>query len=85
VPYAPRDKWEYGYWASLDTVLSNLVDQLRASGYEHALEVEFRQELKFPEIVSNPGTHILFPDFSGKGKVTILEENSGEVLYRSGG
>jgi len=37
------NKWEYICWSSHDKVPPGLADRLRASGYEHTLELEFRE------------------------------------------
>ena len=66
---------------SLDIALSDLVDRLRASGYERTLEVEFRPE---PEIYLNVNPDEIFPRFREKGRVTIRGA-ADEIIYRSGG
>ena len=75
--------WSYALWWSLDIALSNLVDRLRASGYEHTLGLEFR--LAFVEIDPGDDPDAIFPCFRKKGRVSILEKTSGRIIYCSGG
>lgn len=82
-PHAPGDKWSYRRWSYLDTVLPLLVDRLHTSGYEHTLELEFRQEFECAEIDLDVGLDALFPEFRKRGRVRILEVASGKTLYCS--
>lgn len=72
-PYISWDKWEYKRWSPLDTALSGLVDRLRASEYDHTLELEFRPKLKVANMDSGVDPDALFPNFREKGRVSIVE------------
>ena len=76
--------WEYPRWSPLDAALSSMVDRLRASGYEHTLELEFQLEPEFADIDPRDDPDIFFPCFRKKGQVTILEKTSGRIIYCSG-
>ena len=71
------------FWSSLDTELSILVDRLRESGYEHVLELEFRDRPGFAQEASNAGPDWFFPKFREKGRVNVMERASGRTLYCS--
>ena len=59
-------------WASVDKHLCEVVDRLRAMGYQHTLEVE----LRFAELGDDPSgndfTYVL-PKFREKGVVTVID------------
>ena len=76
-------EWSYALWWSLDIALSNLVDRLRVSGYDHTLELEFR--LQFAEIDPEDDLDAIFPRFREKGRVTISEKASRRIMYCSDG
>jgi hypothetical protein len=78
-------KWSYPRWSSLDKTLPDLVDQLRASGYKHALELEFQLESEFAGIDPVDDPDAIFPCFREKGRVTVLEKASGRIVYCSDG
>ena len=82
VPYFRGDGWNPINWSPLDTVLSNLVDRLRASGYEHTLELEFQLKPEFTEAYLKVGLDAYFPQFWGKGRVNLLD-TSGKTFYCS--
>jgi len=67
-------------WISIDEQLCGLVDQLRARGYHHTLEVE----LRFAKIVAYPGKYDptqFLPEFRGKGLTTIIDASGGDRLH----
>ena len=76
-------RWNPTYWLPLDRALSNLVDRLRVSGYEHTLELEFRLKPGFPAVYPAVGLDVWFPRFEEKGWVTVLDPESGRTFYRS--
>jgi hypothetical protein len=76
-------EWSYELWWRLDRALSNLVDRLCASGYEHTLELEFR--LEFPEIDPEEDLDAIFPHFREKGRVTISAKRTERIIYCSDG
>jgi len=69
-------------WTLIDEQLCGLVNQLRARGYHHILEVE----LRFAKIVDYPGkhdpTHFL-PEFRGQGIVTVIDAGHSDHLRTS--
>ena len=73
------------FWSSLDTELSGLVDRLRASGYQHILDLEFQRDLGFAEMVLGAGLDRFLPKFREKGRVTISQSGSGRIFYCSDG
>ena len=75
--------WNPVYWSSLDTGLSSLVDRLRASGYEHTLELQFQLDPKIAEAHLKLDQDTFFPRFRKKGRVTLLDPTSGRTFYRS--
>ena len=68
--------------APLDNALSDLVDRLRASGYEHTLELEF-QPIKYAYIGFDVNLDKFFPRFIEKGRVTVVETTGGKLLHCS--
>jgi hypothetical protein len=84
VPYFRGVEWNPTNWSPLDPVLSNLVDRLRASGYEHTLELEFQLKPEFAEAYLKVGLHAYFPCFWEKGRVNLLD-TSGRKFYCSDG
>ena len=78
--WTPRPR----FVAILDTALSDLVDRLCASGYEHTLQLEI-QPPKYPEADFDPNLGRLFPRFIAKGQVAVVGARSGKLLYCSGG
>ena len=67
-------------WSSLDVALSDLVDRLRASGYERILELEFRLWFTM-DFDLNPDE--LLPRFREKGGVTVEESAEWGALENS--
>ena len=72
------------FWSSLDTGLSSLVDRLRASGHQHVLNVEFRRDLSFAEMVLGAGPDGFLPKFREKGRVIILEAEWEDTICSDG-
>ena len=75
-------EWRYPSLSFLDEGLPDLVDRLRALGYEHTLELEFQHEFEFARIDPRDDPDEFFPCFREKGRVTILNK-SGRILYCS--
>ena len=68
-------------WSSLDTALKGLVDRLRASGYQHVLELEFQCDLDFSEKVMDGGLDGFPPKFRKQGRVTISQSRGDTLLF----
>ena len=68
-------------WSSLDTALKGLVDRLRASGYQHVLELEFQCDLDFSEKVMDGGLDGFLPKFRKQGRVTISQSRGDTLLF----
>ena len=73
MPHVGEDGWHPSHWSSLDMVLSNLVDRLRASGYKHTLELEFRLGPKSAGLYPIIGLNTTLPRFRERGRVTVLD------------
>lgn len=82
-------KIELEYWplsscpSLIDTALSHLVDRLRASGYEHTLELEFRFGPGSAEIHFDADLKESFPHFRERGLVTVIDAMGGKMLHSS--
>jgi hypothetical protein len=83
-PFRTRDFGDQ-FWSSLDTELNGLVDRLRASGYQHVLEMEFPRDLGFAKKNLGAGLDEFLPKFREKGRVIISQPGSGRILYCSDG
>ena len=70
-------------WMLIDKDLCGLVDQLRATGYCHTLEVELRFA-KIPDDSKKCGFTNLLPEFREKGTVIITNTvHSNRLLHSS--
>ena len=84
VLYFKGHGWNPRYWSHmLNMVLSDLVDQLCASGYRHTLEFEFQLEPGLAEAHQKVGLDEFFPHFREKGRVTLSEPINGRIFYCS--
>lgn len=63
--------------------MSDLVDRLRAWGYEHTLELQFQLEPKSAGVYPTVGLDAFFPRFMEKGRVTLLDPTNGRTFYQS--
>ena len=84
VMYLEGYGWDPAFWSPLDKVLSNLVDRLRTSGYEHTLELGFQLKPEFAGVYPTIGLDAYFPHFLEKGRVNLLDK-SGRRFYCSDG
>ena len=81
IVFEPFSMLNFGerFQPSLDTELSGLIDRLRASGYKHTLELEFRLTRNFGKNVLDVRPDWFFPKFTEKGRVIVSETSSGRT------
>ena len=79
--YGTTDFSPYGrYPRMLDDCLCQLVQRLRRLGYQHKLELEFH----IPDVPDDQEVFKVFlPQFRQLGRVKLISEEDGRVVYSS--